>query len=1044
MDGHYTVSVPGGAGPSTTFYQRSFTAGGGCTVTAYVSGGAVGTVRTSGTSVSWAGGTKFNANGQWSGLTITINALNYTIASCTSELFCTTTTTAGVQVTPVSYSINPAPSELFSDNAGTPLANPFTANIDGYWFFYTNNQVNDVVLTGGGFPAPLTLGAIQSFDSSGACSGVSNIICQGGNAFGTSVNIGSTDIEPIKFLYNANQAGLLTTTSLTLTGYLTTTTPGSELGNNGTAGFTGVILNIDHIFTNPDLLPSVETRALQVVNRNKYITPEVAPADQFAVTCVDVVVSAPTGSTIFGQRKGCTSEMYFNGTGYTVDKVHNFQADIVELDAGITLSDWIGLIVTSPPAGGTITHGTGITISDLTATNPIGDVRAIRLAGTGNSGQIQWPSVAITESPSGYLQLGASSGVVTTVGLTVGIGANRGVNAGSVAVAGTTLIFNDLSIATPSTISGLRFTNTCGAIPPAPAVGTVTLFCRSSDNLEYYIDSGGNVTGPLGTGGGGGTFWKASITAHGTNSNSVKTYIGGNNTAAADMGFVTNESERMTILGAGNIGIGTTSPGRALEVSASGGIPLRVTGPASGGAGVEIELKETTTLSASLIAQYGTTFAISAYGTTPIDFFTNSNKIISLYRASGDSIGQFQGAAEWAGVNTGAVGIAGANNGRIIFDKQLGHFYASESGNAYFQINAGSGGTGWPIGSAANSGVYNNPGTGPYFIGLLNTGGFEFSTASTDAGGIDTNQRWFVNTTAPCCTPNNKTRFTVSQIAGDTDGGIAIMTPTGTSATFSEIVNGTAMLQLYADDTNSHLKALSGDLQLQSGASGNFNIYTGATVLAMTINSFQRSMFNTATEFAPSNNHHRITVSSSDYGQLALINSTTSSSILTLATTLAGPTITPSGELKAGGGVFFINTAGHSTAQLNFGTGASRTLAMGIDSSQNIFMFGNLTLSAGTLTVAGAATFSSTATVTGNLTVNSPSVGFFPGGITLAGSAATFSGAGSILLLGTGVLTIGNNITVTASGNSTVTGTLNTGVCSITVTKGLITGSSGC
>lgn len=59
------------------------------------------------------------------------------------------------------------PATIYSDNAGspTPLANPFTAQSNGSWKFYSAQGLYDVVLSGGSLPAPLTLSGVSLFDS---------------------------------------------------------------------------------------------------------------------------------------------------------------------------------------------------------------------------------------------------------------------------------------------------------------------------------------------------------------------------------------------------------------------------------------------------------------------------------------------------------------------------------------------------------------------------------------------------------------------------------------------------------------------------------------------------------------------------------------------------------------------------------------------------------------------------------------------------------------------------------------------------------------
>ena len=53
---------------------------------------------------------------------------------------------------------------IYSDNNGTAMSNPFTANASGYWFFYADNGTYDAVLAGGGLTSPMTLSALTAFD----------------------------------------------------------------------------------------------------------------------------------------------------------------------------------------------------------------------------------------------------------------------------------------------------------------------------------------------------------------------------------------------------------------------------------------------------------------------------------------------------------------------------------------------------------------------------------------------------------------------------------------------------------------------------------------------------------------------------------------------------------------------------------------------------------------------------------------------------------------------------------------------------------------
>ncbi len=152
--GGQTVTV--GAATSSTKVMQSYPQ---CSVTIYNTGGPSGTVTTSTTAVTWVSGTPFNANGQWSGLAITINSVSYTISSCSSATACTLTGSAGTQSSPVAYSLaTTAPAAIFTSN-GSARANPFTASLQGFWQFYADNGAYDVKMSGGGIPVPFTWGA---------------------------------------------------------------------------------------------------------------------------------------------------------------------------------------------------------------------------------------------------------------------------------------------------------------------------------------------------------------------------------------------------------------------------------------------------------------------------------------------------------------------------------------------------------------------------------------------------------------------------------------------------------------------------------------------------------------------------------------------------------------------------------------------------------------------------------------------------------------------------------------------------------------------
>ena len=87
---------------------------------------------------------------------------------------------------------------LFSDNNGTPLANPFTANLTfGYWFFYADDGRYDVQISGAGMAQPFTYGDVLLNTSSGGGGGGTSVgpqftvqVSNGAGGFGAG---GATD-----------------------------------------------------------------------------------------------------------------------------------------------------------------------------------------------------------------------------------------------------------------------------------------------------------------------------------------------------------------------------------------------------------------------------------------------------------------------------------------------------------------------------------------------------------------------------------------------------------------------------------------------------------------------------------------------------------------------------------------------------------------------------------------------------------------------------------------------------------------------------------
>lgn len=66
-------------------------------------------------------------------------------------------------------------STIFSDSTGTAKANPFTADANGYWFFYAGNGRYDVKFSGTGITTPFTIADYKIGDASSGIAGSGSV-----------------------------------------------------------------------------------------------------------------------------------------------------------------------------------------------------------------------------------------------------------------------------------------------------------------------------------------------------------------------------------------------------------------------------------------------------------------------------------------------------------------------------------------------------------------------------------------------------------------------------------------------------------------------------------------------------------------------------------------------------------------------------------------------------------------------------------------------------------------------------------------------------
>lgn len=133
---------------------------------------------------------------------------------------------------------------IFSDNSGTPLANPFTASSVGWWQFYAANGRYDVTLSGGtpiALPSSWTIFDQVIFDSTVAgCLGTS--LCQGGNSFGTTLTFGTNDPNNINMRINGTTRAAYTPSVVTFTA---DQTGGQTLKLDNTHGTSGASTSVN-------------------------------------------------------------------------------------------------------------------------------------------------------------------------------------------------------------------------------------------------------------------------------------------------------------------------------------------------------------------------------------------------------------------------------------------------------------------------------------------------------------------------------------------------------------------------------------------------------------------------------------------------------------------------------------------------------------------------------------------------------------------------------------------------------------------------------
>jgi len=111
---------------------------------------------------------------------------------------------------------------IFSDNSGTPKANPFTADSNSYWYFYgIVGTTYDVRFSGTGITTPFTLGGFTAGGGGGSSISIGTINSQVKSSNGLVITGGSLVAQTA----DASFPGLVSTTTQTIAGVKTLTNP---------------------------------------------------------------------------------------------------------------------------------------------------------------------------------------------------------------------------------------------------------------------------------------------------------------------------------------------------------------------------------------------------------------------------------------------------------------------------------------------------------------------------------------------------------------------------------------------------------------------------------------------------------------------------------------------------------------------------------------------------------------------------------------------------------------------------------------------------
>jgi hypothetical protein len=367
---------------------------------------------------------------------------------------------------------------IYADNASTPLANPFTAQSNGRWIFYTTDGGYDVQLSGAGFPSAVTYSDIILGTEIAV---TMDTILQGLAFQKNTFNSGQVSI------FNGNFETGVPFGSAADTGILPSPAWGIAPGQSGIPGWVwgqapGDLSCITPTYETTTQYPNKSRSLKQVFN---------GCATGAEATNVTSYWQVQPGDTYYIQ-----ASMKTNGTtGYTcirfLDKTNTGAPGVFPSDSSIcattTSATWVTVSATGTVPANMVYAKLGL---PFPISNPAGTVwyDNIQVFRVSNPGGVITPSVTDSGLTSGNCVQASTGGLLTTISG----GCSAGGTVTSVSDAGFAPLFTT-NVATPTTtpaITNTAISQNANTFLAGPS-GTAT------DIVDFSIPTATGTASPI-------------------------------------------------------------------------------------------------------------------------------------------------------------------------------------------------------------------------------------------------------------------------------------------------------------------------------------------------------------------------------------------------------------------------------------------------------------------------------------------------------------------------------------------------------------------